>query len=248
MNKQTEMHIIGAIQTEEVDIQEMDNLPKEQPTVTSRGGMTTREKTVEQEPIKMATADLITTVLEQPKTMYVTAKNGLNARETFSIDSVITKTLPYTTQVTITEEYQDWVKIGENQWVKENYLSEIQPKIEKKTKTPKQTVTNKTNVNTDTTDNTSNYIAFSATGYCSCSKCCGKSTGRTASGAMAQAGVTVAMPSRYAFGTKIEIKGMGTYTVQDRGGAIQGNRIDIFFNSHQEALNFGRRTVYLRIL
>ena len=47
---------------------------------------------------------------------------------------------------------------------------------------------------------------------------------------------------------KIKIKGMGTYIVQDRGGAIKGNKIDIFFNTHQEALNFGRRTVYIKIL
>lgn len=100
---------------------------------------------------------------------------------------------------------------------------------------------------TETRDNSS-YIAFTATGYCPCAKCCGKTTGITASGAKAQAGVTVAMPSKYAFGTQIQIQNMGTYTVQDRGGAIQGNKIDIFFSTHQEALNFGRRTVYLKIL
>jgi 3D (Asp-Asp-Asp) domain-containing protein len=98
------------------------------------------------------------------------------------------------------------------------------------------------------TPRTGDYIAFTATGYCPCKQCCGKTNGMTASGTKAQAGVTVAMPSRYAFGTKIEIKSMGTYTVQDRGGAIQGNKIDIFFNTHQEALKFGRRTVYLRVL
>ena len=56
------------------------------------------------------------------------------------------------------------------------------------------------------------------------------------------------MSSKYPFGTKVEIKGMGTYIVQDRGGAINGNRIDIYFDSHSEALNFGRRTVYLKVL
>ena len=87
------------------------------------------------------------------------------------------------------------------------------------------------------------YIKFSATGYCPCVKCCGKTTGITASGAKAQAGTTIATSSSYKFGTTMEIKGMGTYTVQDRGGAIQGNKIDIYFDTHQEALNFGRRTV-----
>ena len=100
------------------------------------------------------------------------------------------------------------------------------------------------------------WIQFTATGYCACQKCCGKINGVTASGAKAVAGITVAMPSSYSFGTKIQLKsangnlmnGGNYYTVQDRGGAIKSNRIDIFFSSHQEALNFGRRTVYLKVV
>ena len=94
----------------------------------------------------------------------------------------------------------------------------------------------------------SGYIKFTATAYCGCAKCCGKSTGKTASGTTATAGRTVAMSSSYSFGTKIEIQGMGTYIVEDRGGAIKGNRIDIFFSNHQKALDFGRKTVYLKVL
>ena len=76
------------------------------------------------------------------------------------------------------------------------------------------------------------------TAYCSCAKCCGKSTGRTASGAKATAGVTVAAPAKFAFGTKLNIGGH-IYTVQDRGGAIQGNRIDVYVSSHSAALQWG---------
>ena len=94
----------------------------------------------------------------------------------------------------------------------------------------------------------SGYVKFTATAYCGCAKCCGKSIGKTASGTIATAGRTVAMSSSYSFGTKIEIQGMGTYIVEDRGGAIKGNRIDIFFSNHQKALDFGRRTVYLKVL
>lgn len=92
------------------------------------------------------------------------------------------------------------------------------------------------------------WIKFTATAYCGCSKCCGKSTGKTASGTKATQGRTVAMPSSYKFGTKIEIQGIGTYIVEDRGGAIKGNRIDIYFSNHQSALNFGRKTVYLKVV
>ena len=61
----------------------------------------------------------------------------------------------------------------------------------------------------------------------------------TSSGAKATPGTTVAMPSSYAFGTKVQLKntngnlmnGGNCYIVQDRGGAIKSNRIDIFFAS-----------------
>lgn len=79
---------------------------------------------------------------------------------------------------------------------------------------------------------------YKITAYCSCSKCCGKSTGRTASGTRATAGRTVAASSKFAFGTKLNIGGH-IYTVEDRGGAINGNRIDIYVNSHSAALQWG---------
>ena len=81
---------------------------------------------------------------------------------------------------------------------------------------------------------------YKITAYCSCSKCCGKATGRTASGTQATAGRTVAAPSKFAFGTKLNIGGQ-IYTVEDRGGAIKGNRIDIYVDSHSAALQWGVR-------
>ena len=85
------------------------------------------------------------------------------------------------------------------------------------------------------------------TAYCACYDCCNKNPtdkgyGITASGVKAQQGVTVAMDKSIPFGTKIYIDGVGERIVQDRGGAINGNRIDLYFNDHQSALNFGRQT------
>ena len=87
---------------------------------------------------------------------------------------------------------------------------------------------------------------FILTGYCPCVICCGKTNGITASGRPATANHTIAADKRYAFGTQMIINGK-VYTVDDRGGAITGNHIDIFFNTHAEALAFGKRTadVYL---
>lgn len=81
---------------------------------------------------------------------------------------------------------------------------------------------------------------FKLTAYCSCSICCGQWSqyqGLTASGAQAQAGVTVAMAG-VPFGTKLLINGH-VYTVQDRGTAY--GHVDIYFDSHAEALAFGRQ-------
>lgn len=87
---------------------------------------------------------------------------------------------------------------------------------------------------------------FILTAYCSCPICCGiysnMENPTTASGTTATQGRTIAADtSVFPFGTKLVINGQ-VYTVEDRGGAIVGNRIDVYFNSHQEALIFGRQT------
>lgn len=77
------------------------------------------------------------------------------------------------------------------------------------------------------------------TAYCPCEKCCGRfSDGITASGSPAK-GKLIAAPKSIPFGTWINIKGYGYAEVLDRGGAIKGKRLDVFFSTHQEALNWG---------
>lgn len=88
---------------------------------------------------------------------------------------------------------------------------------------------------------------YKVTAYCSCARCCGKTNGITASGTRATANHTVAAPSTFAFGTQLVINGK-TYTVEDRGGAIQGNRIDIYMNSHSEALAWGVRYLDVEVV
>lgn len=92
---------------------------------------------------------------------------------------------------------------------------------------------------------------FRLTAYCGCSKCCGKwgenrpldENGKpivyTANMTVAKEGVTIAADiSVLPYGTKVIIDGH-EYIVQDRGGSIKENRIDLYFESHQDALNFG---------
>lgn len=82
---------------------------------------------------------------------------------------------------------------------------------------------------------------FTITAYCSCEKCCGKSDGITSTGTKATAGRTIAVdPNVIPYGTEILINGH-TYIAEDCGGAIKGNRIDVYFDTHNEAVVFGRQ-------
>lgn len=88
---------------------------------------------------------------------------------------------------------------------------------------------------------------FTVTAYCPCEKCCvAYANGYTATGAKATQGVTIAAdPDVLPMGTEIELDGH-TYTVQDTGGAIAGYRLDLYFDSHEDALRWGVREKIVR--
>ena len=90
---------------------------------------------------------------------------------------------------------------------------------------------------------------YTLTAYCPCKKCCGKwSGGKTKSGTTPQANRTIAVDeSNIKMGSIIFIDGI-EYVAEDTGGAIKGNKIDIFFNTHEEALNFGikKKEVFIK--
>lgn len=103
-------------------------------------------------------------------------------------------------------------------------------------------------------------LTVTATAYCSCPKCCGiwsaehpsrigtGYTQKTASGTIPTEGRTIATdPSVIPTGSKVELNG-NTYIAEDIGGAIQGNKIDIYFDTHEEALEWGKQTVEVTIL
>lgn len=83
------------------------------------------------------------------------------------------------------------------------------------------------------------------TAYCTCKICCGVYSGgnRTASGTVPTTNRTLAVDTDVIpFGTKLVINGQ-VYVAEDRGGAIKGKRIDMFFYTHKEALKWGRRSM-----
>jgi 3D (Asp-Asp-Asp) domain-containing protein len=87
-------------------------------------------------------------------------------------------------------------------------------------------------------------VKMRVTAYCPCPKCCGEySDGVTACGHVIKPGDTfVAADRRYSFYTEMLIPGYSNtkpVKVLDRGGAIKGNRLDVFFHTHKEALEWG---------
>jgi len=100
------------------------------------------------------------------------------------------------------------------------------------------------------------------TGYCGCGKCCDwqrknghivdragrpKHVGITASGSHASRGTIAADTRVYPFGTVMEIPGYGYGRVEDRGGAIKGDHVDLYFGSHKEALRWGKQLLRVKI-
>lgn len=94
---------------------------------------------------------------------------------------------------------------------------------------------------------TLNASAYTAS---TCGKAPGSSGyGRTSSGAMASSWYTVAAGSGYKLGTVIYIPYFankpngGWFVVQDRGGAISNNRVDVYMSTYNECISFGRRNL-----
>jgi 3D (Asp-Asp-Asp) domain-containing protein len=82
---------------------------------------------------------------------------------------------------------------------------------------------------------------FYITYYCPCAECCGAGGGKvTASGTTPTAGRTVGVnPSVIPYGTNLKIGNTYGYVAEDTGGGIGTYHIDIFVNSHAEALQKG---------
>ncbi len=91
-------------------------------------------------------------------------------------------------------------------------------------------------------------VWLEVTGYCPCEKCCGPSAvGVTASGKLVSynGGVFVAAdPEVLPFRTRVRVPGYhdsATAEVVDKGSAITGNRLDVFFPTHAQAEEWGRQ-------
>lgn len=107
------------------------------------------------------------------------------------------------------------------------------------------------------------------TGYCNCARCCSwtwswhgfgnpvftsgrlkgrrKEVGLTASGGQARLGTVAADTASLPIGTLVFIPEFGWGRVEDRGGAIRGDRLDLWFDDHEKARRWGRRKVAAKL-
>lgn len=96
-------------------------------------------------------------------------------------------------------------------------------------------------------------VLMEVTAYCACQKCCGpNAVGITASGLHVSynEGRFVAADPSLPFGTRLVIPGYSDHPVEviDRGSAIRGDKLDVFFSSHSAALEWGRRVVSVTVV
>ena len=182
-------------------------------------------------------------VVEQVTIPYETVTKNTTNATTGTTNKVLQQGKDGLKEVTYKVKYQNEVEI-EKTVISEVVITEPVDKIVQVQKV--QTSRSSTLPRTSSSSTTGG-TTYKITAYCPCSKCCGKTTGRTASGTKATAGRTVAASSKFAFGTKLNIGGH-IYTVEDRGGAINGNKIDIFVNTHAEALQWGVRYVTVSVV
>lgn len=91
-------------------------------------------------------------------------------------------------------------------------------------------------------------FTVNASAYTAAADECGKSDGITASGLKVAPKRTLACPPSFPFGTKISIEGMGEFRCEDRGGAIKGNKVDIYMETKSEAFAFGRRNLTAQVI
>ena len=174
--------------------------------------------------------------VKEEKIPYETVKKNVSNGAKSTKNKVVQKGVNGLKEVTYKVKYQNDIEI-ERTKISEKIIKKPVDKIvqiqEKVTVTSRSSTTSRTSSSSN-----SKVKIYKVTAYCACAKCCGKTNGITASGKKATAGRTIAAPSTFKFGTKLSINGK-TYVVEDRGGAIKGNRIDLYVESHSAALRWG---------
>ena len=198
-------------------------------------------------------------VTEEVKIPYETITKDVSTGSSAKQDKIIQYGVDGLKRVTYKIKYQNNIEIEKTEISSEIIKEPIDKIVEIRTKQITSRSSNFREASTNPALTASTTLAkrvegitpkvatFNTSAYCPCMSCCGKTNGITASGAPASEWYTLASGSVYPIGTVIYIPYFkdkpngGWFVVQDRGGAISSDRLDIFYDSHSAALQFGRR-------
>lgn len=143
---------------------------------------------------------------------------------------------PGVRHVTYQIRYRDGVQVSREEVEEEVIASPVNEIVLQGTR---QTI----NINGRTYD-VKEKLKMTATGYDNCYLCCGKHPGDpgygvTASGMKTGHGIVAVDPKIIPLGTKLYVEGYGIAIAADTGSAIKGYKVDLFFDTHDEAKNYG---------
>ena len=198
----------------------------------------------------------------QDTTTYRTTAN-LNVRTGGSTRYRKIGLFPEGTEVEVIEVEGNWAKVkyeGRTAYSCKLWLEEVgevektestsERKSEKKSTSEK--VTNEKSISKNSSRNGSvrRTITVEATAYTGSAEENGGWANMTSTGAVPREGRTIAVDPRVIpYGTRVYIPALGgTYVAEDCGGAIKGNRIDIFMNTSSKCNSWGRRHIEVQIL
>lgn len=167
--------------------------------------------------------------------MGVVTASKLNVRKGPSTEYSKIGSLYKNKSITILEESNGWYKInlnGKDGWVSKRYIKISEESNNNSSENNNQNSTQSQVVRT------LNVVASAYTGYST-----------TSTGQKPVWGTIAVDPKVIPYGTKVYIPQFGrTFIANNTGGAIKGNKIDIFMNTKKECLNWGRRTIEIQIL
>ena len=96
---------------------------------------------------------------------------------------------------------------------------------------------------------TGKVLTMVATAYDGCYKCNYPYYGQPSYiGLPLARGIVAVDPNVIPMGTRLYVEGYGNAIAADQGNAIKGNRVDLFFDTHQQALDYGMKTVKVTLL
>ncbi|MCR6108809.1 DUF348 domain-containing protein [Bacillus sp. A301a_S52] len=211
------------------------------------------EKIVEETDINVIRVEKVTDVVEEAVDFATVTENDS------SLEEGSEKVKQQGQRGKVEKHYEVVFENGEEvsrELVKEDVVEESEDRIVAVgTQQPVETVSRGSNSSSgsgstnESSSSNNEWRTFTATAYtANCNGCSGVTATGIDLNANPNANVIAVDPNVIPLGSRVEVKGHGTYIAGDTGGAIQGNKIDIFIPNRDQVRAFGRRTVELRVL